>query len=471
MLKYNKFFKKKQTKKDNFTKPDLHTHRKSPLESFKSIKLAEEALKETKNMIDEFSSRVSGSFSCLNCADFIDKRLKEYCDFSSIQEYKHKGKAYVLWLTFVPFVYGFSLLLLLIGFSVIPLLINIGFIYYVYREFIILKPIFEKNIKDSEAKNVHGVIEPEDEVLNTIIFTAHHDSAPLLNINRGEKGYFMNVEVPFILYFLSLLINIVEVFVEIITNNLLKIGFPPLTSFIIIALLLLFSPIVFKLRSYYSQDGSPGAGDNLISTSILIQLSRYYSWAKKNNKGLKNTRIIFASFDAEEVGLRGSKIWFEKHQALLKNAFQLNFDCIYNSSDLVFVDSDVNGLKNLSKEITQKCVELANDMGYKVKKHPLPFLSGATDAASGMDIGIKACTLMAINLDDGIKHTYFHTREDTVDKIEKGAVEKAIAIAIKLSKNVDNDDFYWEKTENNRVKENNDKDIKDLIKFNKISRR
>ena len=470
LFKKEKINKKIIEKSIKLTNPDLYTHRKSPLESFKSIKLAEDAIKDTQEMIDEFGPRLSGSEQCLNCSNKIKEKLNEFCDYTEEQSFFHKGSAHTLWLKLLPFIYVTTLILLLSGFSFIPLIVNAVFLFYVYKEFLTFDSIFEKYIKKEEGNNIFGVIAPEDEVRKTIIFSSHHDSAKIPNINRGDQGYFINVELPLILFSLSVIINIVELFVEIFTRRLFNIGFPQLSVMIILLLLLIASPIVFKIRKFYSNKVSPGAGDNLISSNILIQLSRYFNWAKVNKKGLKNTRIIFTSFDAEELGLRGSKAWFKDNKKLLINATQLNFDCIYKSKDLIFIDSDKNGLFSLSKDLAYKCVKLATDMGFKAKSIPLPLLSGATDAASGFSAGIEACSLLSVDLEKRVNNTFYHTEEDTVDKIEKAAVEQAIAIAIKLANLIDNktdnDDFI--QTDDKDEKE---KDLCDLINFKKIARR
>lgn len=472
MLKITKIFSRKKNKKPDLVKPDLHTHRKSPLDPLRATSLAEDAISETENLIKKFGPRLTGSQSCKECASSINERLSEYCDFTAKQEFKHKGLAYGLWIRLIPYVYITSLILLIFGMPILSLLIVLFFSFYVYREYIVYKPIFESKVKDSDGVNVHGVIEPEEEVKNTVIFTSHHDSAPLLTNNRGEKGYFLNVELPIILFGLAIIMNIVEIIVELLTNRILKVGFPPLTTIVIIVLLLAASPIVFRIINYYSKEASPGAGDNLISSSILIQLSRYFKWKKDCGEGLSNTRLVFASFDAEEVGLRGSSVWFDKHQALFENPIQLNFDCLYNADDLVFIDSDINGLMPLSKELAQKCVKLAVAMGYKAKNHPLPFLSGATDAASGYKAKVKACTLMALDFDNGIKNSFFHTKNDTIDKIEEKAVEKAISIAIKLTNTIDDNDFYEDTLiKSEEKKEEESEDLIKSLKFNKISRR
>lgn len=469
MLKIPNLFNKKKVIKPNLIKPDLHTHRKSPLDPLRAKSLAQEAIEETDNLINEFGPRLSGTTACKDCANKINERLNEYCDFTAKQEFMHKGKSHDLWLSFIPYIYLSSILLLLFGFPILSLLFNLSFLFYVYRNFIIYNPILESKVENTEGINVHGVIEPKNEVKKTIVFSSHHDSAKLLNTNKGEKGYFLKVEIPLLLYFLSLFINIIELIVELITGRFFKIGFPPLTSIIILIVLLLCFPIILKIKNYFSDKGSYGAGDNLISSSVLIQLSRYFNWKKIRNEGLENTRLVFVSFDAEEVGLRGSKIWFDKHSALLENAIQLNFDCIYNSDELVFIDSDINGFVSLSKDLATKCVKLANSMGYEAKNYQLPFLSGATDAASGYRANIDSCSMMAVDFEKGIKDTYFHTINDTVDKIELKAVEKAIAIAIKLCNTIDNNSFNEEEL----IMEENQKDldIKDLLKFNKISRR
>lgn len=476
MIKFRDLFKKEKInintnpKPIKVANPDLYAHRKSSLDSFKSIKLAEDAINSTKNMIDEFGSRLSGSESCSKCANKIKETFDNYCDYTEEQFFKHKGLAYSLWLKILPFVYIITLVLLLSGFSFIPLLINIGFLFYVYKEFIIYEPLLERHVKSEKGVNVFGVIEPDNEVKKTIVYTSHHDSAKIANKNRGDNGYFLNVELPLILFGISVIINIIELFVELFTGRLFNIGFPQISIMIILILLLIASPIIFKLRSFYSDKVSPGAGDNLISSNILIQLSKYFNWVKYNGKGLSNTRLVFVSFDAEEVGLRGSKAWFNENKDLLINATQLNFDCIYKAKNLVFIDSDKNGFTSLTKDLAYNCVKLANDMGYKAKSHPLPLLSGATDAASGISIGIDACTLMSVDLEKRVNNTFYHTEEDTVDKIEKEAVEQAISIAIKLSKSIDNnngtDDFS-----NDHVENTEDSNIADLIKFKKIARR
>ena len=148
MLKIKKLFNKKKVVKPNLIKPDLHTHRKSPLDPLRSKSLAQDAIDETDNLIKEFGARLSGTKACKDCANKINERLSEYCDFTAKQEFLHKGDSHELWLKFIPYIYISSILLLLFGFPILSLLLNLGFLFYVYRTLIIYNPIFESIIKN-----------------------------------------------------------------------------------------------------------------------------------------------------------------------------------------------------------------------------------------------------------------------------------------------------------------------------------
>lgn len=66
-----------------------------------------------------------------------------------------------------------------------------------------------------------------------------------------------------------------------------------------------------------------GADDNASGTAALLKFAEYY----KNNK--PNYTLVFAAFDAEEMGLRGSKAFVEKPPvALEKIKLNINMDMI-----------------------------------------------------------------------------------------------------------------------------------------------
>lgn len=71
---------------------------------------------------------------------------------------------------------------------------------------------------------------------------------------------------------------------------------------------LLASPLTMVWWSMYTEEGVPGAQDNLSGIAIAFETFRHFSDAKSNGQSiLKNTRIKFISFGSEEKGLCGSR--------------------------------------------------------------------------------------------------------------------------------------------------------------------
>lgn len=469
MISLKDLFQKKTTKTDLIKEDKITTKRRNLVETLKAGRLAEVAVSQCRTWIDKFGPRRVGSKACLNMADEIKNELGQYCDFTTKQEFSIKSKAYTFWLTIVPFIYLVGLILLLLGLPLTALVFYGAYFYYVYKEFIKYEPLGEKYFKSEKGCNVHGVIEPKSEVRQTILFTSHHDSAILPSTDRLDKNYFKKVTIPLILFGASFLLIIVQLLTEIFSGRFLAIGFPPITSIVFIVLLLSLSFLVFNLQHFFSKEASPGAGDNLISCATIVQIARYFHWMKENNKDLEHTRLIFCSFDGEEVGLRGSRAWFDKYTALLKNATQINFDCLYKADEIVFLDSDINGTQDLTSKLAQKGVKLAVGMGYKAKMHHMPFLSGGTDAAEGFRANIDSISLMALNFKD-ITSTHLHSKNDTVDNIETKAIEQVISIAIKMANVIDTDSFDDESyiIEDDET-ETDEKKVE--LNFTKLSRR
>jgi len=424
------------------TKKHYSSHQKD-VETLKAGVLAKRAIEVAGQIIDTFGPRPTGSESCLLAADTLEKSFATYCDFTAHQDFNHHGRAYTAWLSFIPFVYLVDLILLLFGLPITALLVYGFFIYAVIREFILYKPIpfIEKQFKSKKGRNVHGVIEPEGVVKHTIMFSSHHDSAHISSFNKeGKRAYFTKVALPFGLFAISGLVTVVQLIVEIGSGRIIGIGLPPVTSVVFLIILLLCFPFLLPLKKFMKDEASVGAGDNLIAATMSVELSRYFKWQAHNGKALQHTRLIFASFDCEEEGLRGSRAWFDKNSSLIEDGIQLNFDCLYDANKFMFINSDINGTQPLSVSMASKCMSLTESMGYSVKSGPLPMFCGGTDAAEGFRAGLQACSLMAVSF-SGNDPQYYHTDEDTIDKIDEKAVEKAISLSIKLCHTVDNERF------------------------------
>ncbi len=445
--------------------------KRSKLDTLKAGRLAQLALELTSSLITQFGPRVAGTAQSRQSAAAIEEHLKKYCATTKYQEFTLYSRAYTLWLKLMVFAYPIVLLFLWFGLPLLGTLSYALFCLYVFREFMVFKPWGEKYTPSSVGANSHGCIEPELEVLHTVIFSGHHDSARLYRYNKlDRKAYFKKVLTPFFLFALLGFSSVVQLITDVLSHRMFTVNLPPVGNFILNLLLTLGFPLLFPLREFVLEEGSPGAGDNLISSSISVQLARFFDWKIKCGQPLLHTRLIFCSFDGEEVGLRGSRHWFDQNLDLLEDPIHLNFDSPYYEDELTFLERDVNGLQALSPKLARRCVQIAQGMGYKAQSTAIPIFAGGTDAASSARCGVDATTLTAVAWDDRSKPAVYHTPDDTVSAIESKAVEHAISIAIRLVELVDNDELY-EDGETLFKEEKSEDEVGPDLRFSKFSSR
>ncbi|MDT4762427.1 M28 family peptidase [Sphaerochaeta sp. PS] len=443
--------------------------KKQKLDTLKAGKLASLALELTSSLINEFGPRVAGTKASRESASKLEGHLKNYCDSTAYQEFSMHDRAYTLWIQLMVGVYPAILLLLWFGLPLLGTLSYLLFCLYVGREYLLFKPIGEKHTPSTTGANVHGCIEPEKEVLHTVIFSGHHDSARLYRYNKLDRNtYLKKVFLPFLLFFLLGFSSILQLTTEVLSLRLFVVNMPPLPNLILNALLTLCIPLLFPLRNFVLEEGSPGAGDNLISSAMCVELARFFDWKRKCGSPLQHTRLVFCSFDGEEVGLRGSRVWFDQNLVLLEDPIQLNFDSPYYEDELTFLERDVNGLQSLSSPLARRCVNIAKSMGYRASSTSIPLFAGGTDAASGARCGVEATTLTAVAWDDRTRPAVYHTSDDVVSAIETKAVEHAISIAIRLVELVDSDQLYEESETILKESKRDDGDGPDL-QFSKFS--
>jgi len=180
---------------------------------------------------------------------------------------------------------------------------------------------------------------------------------------------------------------------------------------------------------YNNRKGSPGAGDNLISSVIGIKVAEII---KKNFNSFAHTRIIVLSSDGEEIGLKGIQAFINQNGDLLNECktFVLNIDSIFKYKDLSLLTSDRNGTIKLSNQLVNEIIDISNQLGYNVQKKKLPFGGGGTDAAHFAKVGIESTSLIGISTNmirDGL---YYHSANDIVENLDPVAVEATINIAV-----------------------------------------
>jgi hypothetical protein len=136
----------------------------------------------------------------------------------------------------------------------------------------------------------------------------------------------------------------------------------------------------------------PGAVDNLSGSALTVAMCRFLV---KNPAYIPpDTEIRFVSFGSEEAGLRGARLYVERHLDELKrlDARLLNFEMVAHPEIPIYT-SDVNGTVKNSPEMVESAVAAAVRAGVPHKIISAS-LGVATDAGPFSRAGLKATTLI-----------------------------------------------------------------------------
>ncbi len=390
---------------------------------------AQSALGLTGSLIDRFGPRLAGSPSCLATADALKDHAAPLADRAWNEDFPvHPGSflgfirvlviIYAASTLALPFAAWASALAASIGLAILVL----GFILYVG----ILDPFYPRRT----GRNVLASLEPSGKVERTLIVSGHHDSARIFNfyVDRPE------------LYGRRIYGGIGAFVVFWAASCVLALAGAPMIVDLAAALVFLAGfVLVAPLWNFASRDGSPGAGDNLAASCVALEVLRHFRSSRDGGEGLKGTRLIFASFDAEEAGLRGARAWARAHrdEVALSPTFCFNMDCLFSYPDIKFLSSDVNGSVKLSSALARACADMAHSRGIPAKVEPIAFLTGGTDAAELARVGVRATTLIAMKWSNEERSSAYHTPGDTLEAVEPAAVEAAIRVAVALAEQLD----------------------------------
>lgn len=172
-------------------------------------------------------------------------------------------------------------------------------------------------------------------------------------------------------------------------------------------------------------DIHPGADDNASGTVVLMEIAQAFSMLKGKNK----RTVVFQSYSAEEMGLIGSRYYcnnpvFPKEKpSINKHIFMLNMDMVgYLGKGQ---DQATFSTGESSVDISKLITELGDK--YSFARSITSRGSGGSDHASFYNKKVPIAFLHT-----GL-HSYYHTPEDTADKINYQGVEKVAKYGFELA--------------------------------------
>jgi hypothetical protein len=380
-------------------------------------------------VVENFPGRVAGSEAVRKAGLRVKEEFEKYCDAGTVKVdqfdihpwsfLKYIPGLVVLYFTCIALLY-FNPALAWISLAGLTLGLFVFYGQFV-RYWHLLDPLFPKQ----QAYNIYGSIEPSGEVKQQIVVSAHHDAAYVFHLlDKVPKYYALLINGGILFLVLGFLVSLVATVLA--AFNILL----PQWAAIV---LMVGGIFVLPLAFFTTGQVVPGAGDNMIAVAVAAEIAGLFGNVKKTGgNALKHTRLIIASFDAEEAGLRGASAFIRKHREHLLNTktYVLNLDTLYKLKALSFLDNDLNSTVKLSHQLAQECVDIARDLGYPSTISAMAFGGGSTDAAAFGQAGIEATNLCAMSFDikDYDQGWVYHTPNDVSKHIEPEAVEAALKI-------------------------------------------
>ncbi|MBY8980475.1 MAG: M28 family peptidase [Candidatus Lokiarchaeota archaeon] len=406
-------------------------------------------LKFIEDVCNDIGPRESGTEQEILAGNKVESELKKFCDETHQEPYTSSPHAFlggVRYGALMVLVAGvFFWLSLLIDLSIITLnpifdmlflilslILIVAAINYLILEVMKYHEIFDFLFPKRESNNVIGTINPKNEVKNTVIFSAHHDSAFEFNTFYYLKRFGqLIINIGYLgvgIIFIAIILKVVFFFLSIEQ---------PILFLIFGIIFVFFVPIILVYLFFHSSKPVLGAFDNLSGVAILLGIAKFLSENKKNNEIFpKYTRVHLISFAGEEAGLRGAKRYAKAHydELVTNQTTIVNMDSIAKKDFIVILNKESGIGATHDPLVYEPLLDIAENLNLKTTLLPLPF--GATDGAVFSKMNIPTASIGGLNLKEELP-PFYHTRNDTPAVIEKEALGQFAQVCVSYLKFID----------------------------------
>lgn len=390
------------------------------------------AARSIKKVCKEIGPRFAGSEEEKKSIEYMAEDLKTCCDEVKIESYTVHPKAFLGWIPLSVVLMTISCALFFVAqfFAIAPLFyvaaaLTAICLFFIVTEFLFYKETLDPFLPKKTSHNTYGIRKPSGEVKRRIIFCGHADSSMEWRFTYwgGPKLVVPVIGGSVVGIVLSLVFNIITIVMNATNPEFINSTVLDVFSYILLAFIVLF--LVASLF-YDKKRIVEGANDDLTGCFTSIAILKYL---QDNDIQLENTEVVVLCSGSEEIGLRGSKDFCEKHGkefsdvetvfVALDTLHDFDFMAIYNKDMTGTVKNDADACKLLKE-------------GAKLANYDVPYKTvslGATDAAavSKSKCGIKATSFAAM---DPSPARYYHTRLDTHENLDLKTIEASLDICL-----------------------------------------
>ena len=380
---------------------------------------------------EEVGPREAGSEAEHKAAKIVMDEFEQFCDKVEKEEFKLAPKGFLSFTFLSP-------LLVLMGipffwfYPIVSVILGIIAMLIFYMQFMRYAEFVDFLFPKKTSANVIGEINPKKEWKQTLMFSAHLDSAYQFNFNLYMPrtfDYFL-IGLPILLVIL-ILVSITY----FILNWILSLTVP-FFIYIGIGLAVIIVPMASMLFFFKTNWAVLGANDNLSGIALLQGIGD--TLGKKKQLIPNHTKILLVAFGSEEAGLRGAKNWVKKHKEELeeKSFYFLNFDGIAKSDDVHIIHKEKTLGVTYNPKIVEMIVQAAKDIDIELPYRELPF--GATDGSAIVKGGfVNGASIEAMDINKPEVKQWYHTINDTADVVEPEALEMVRRVSLEFIKRID----------------------------------
>jgi len=362
--------------------------------------------------------------------EMMQKDLEACCDSVRMEPFKAAPGAFLLWVRTAVVAGLASALAYNLGYAIVGVVLIALELLFMVLEFIMYKQAVDWLLPKKESHNLIGVRKPAGEVKRRIILNGHADTSNEWTYTYYGYKLFKKPALLVPMVACALVSMLSGLGISILAAAMGKgwVGFgglagrgPLLTvlGYVFAGLCLLVIPAWFFENKKLPVEG---ASDNLSGCFTAMAVAKLMG---DLDIRLENTELMVVCGGCEEIGLRGVKAFCKAHKGEFDDV-ETVFIALDTMTDFEFIKVMCRDLNGTVKHDSAVCAMIRQ--GAKAAGHDIPYGSvffGSSDATAATQGGLRAALLSAM---DEAPADYYHTRLDTVDRLQPKTIEACLDI-------------------------------------------